>query len=89
MNDDVTRWPTALLAEVYAELTGATVEVDDSEADGVIPTITGVDDRGQYVLVKFRVPQSLSTADTDSAMVQRTDLVNETRDRARVHIDES
>ena len=88
MNDDVTRWPNVLLGEVYTELTGTTVVVDEEETTGIVPTITGVDDRGRYVLVKFRVPRSTSRTETNSAMVQREDLLAETRERDGIHLEE-
>jgi hypothetical protein len=88
MYDDVSKWPSALLGEVYTELTGATVTVDEEETTGIVPTIVGVDDRGRYVLVKFRVPRSTSRVETNSAMVDRDDLLAETRERERIHLEE-
>lgn len=88
MYDEVGGWPDALLAEVYAELTGRTVVVDEEETTGFVPTIVGVDDRGRYVLVKLRVPRSTSRVETVSANVSREDLVAETRERELIRVEE-
>lgn len=88
MNDDVSGWPSALLGEVYAKLTGRTVAVDEADATGVVPTITRVDDRGRYVLVTVRVPRSTSRVEADSLTVDREALLAEVHDRERIRLEE-
>ncbi|WP_313691706.1 hypothetical protein [Halorarum halobium] len=88
MNDDVSGWPSALLGEVYTELTGKTVTVEQEETTGIVPNIVGVDDRGRYVHVKFRVPRSTSRAEPNSAMVQRDELLAETHERDAITTEE-